>query len=55
MEKLDVTIINNSEHKTVSIAVDNGIFQSIESNAIILQLLRIIHNPNKYEVTIYEI
>lgn len=55
MEKLDITIINDTEHKTIHIAVDNGIFQSIESNPIITQLLRIIHNPDKYEVTLYEV
>ena len=55
MEKLNITIINNTNHKTVHIAVDHGIFQSIESNSIIVQLLRIIHNPEKYNIEFFEV
>ena len=55
MEKIDIKIIHDSEYESVHIAVDNGLFQSMKTNEIIMQLLRIIHKPDKYNITISEV
>lgn len=55
MEKIDITIIHDPEYESVHIAVDNGIFQSMKTNEIIIQLLKIIHKPDKYNITMSEV
>ena len=55
MEKLKITIIRNTHHETIHIAINNGEFETIIDNPIITQLIKIIHTPDKYDVAILEI
>lgn len=54
MNKLKVNIINNTNTGTIHIALDNGEFQVIKSNRVILLLLRMILHPEKYDIEIAE-
>ena len=54
MNKLKVDIINNTTSNKIHVSIDHGEFKVIQSNSIIRTLLRIILNPDKYEVEISE-
>jgi len=54
MDKLKVTIINDTMNNKIHVSIDDGEFQVIQANNIIRTLLRIILNPNKYETEIAE-
>lgn len=54
MNKLNVDIINDTMNNKIHVSVDNGEFQVMPANSIIRTLLRIILNPDKYQVNIAE-
>lgn len=54
MNKLRVTIINDTMNNKLHVSIDDGEFQVIQANNIIRTLIRIILNPSKYETEIAE-
>lgn len=54
MNKLKVDIINDTMNNKIHVSIDHGEFQVIQSNSIIITLLKIILNPDKYRVDIME-
>ena len=54
MAKLNIDIINDTLNNKIHISVDNGEFSVIETSREVRTLLRIILNPEKYNVTISE-
>ena len=54
MEKMKVTLIKDQIDNTLYMEVDNGEWSTIKLNGILRQLLRIIKNPDRYEVELIE-
>lgn len=54
MNKLKVDIINDTFNNRIHVSIDHGEFKVIQSNSAISTLLRIIHNPEKYDVDLME-
>lgn len=54
MEKLNVQIIHNKASKMIHVSTDFGAFEIMHTNRIIRTLIRIILNPERYNVQITE-
>ena len=52
MEKVKITLIEDPINQILYTEVDNGEWSTIKLNGILRQLLRIIKNPDRYEVTV---
>lgn len=51
MEKVKITLIEDPINQILYTEVDNGEWSTIKLNGVLRQLLRIIKNPDRYEVT----
>lgn len=55
MNKLTIQIIKDTHTKTVHIALDYGQYHTIKLNAPIEQLIKIIKQPEKYNIELTEL
>ena len=51
MEKMKITLIEDPIDNILYTEVDDGEWSTIQLNGVLRQLLRIIKNPDRYEVT----